>query len=146
MPHITDVVVFTPAIVQGSPGTHDYDVKVSATVAFSSKEQELGLSYNLIIALYEIDETMDVYSAFHNGNEVFLQRASRGDKDDFLGFSPNFSAQAIEGDKTIEHVFSVRASFEADQHMELKALVSCVPETATAMKWSSTNRVQVING
>jgi len=89
---------------------------------------------------------MDVYSAFPNNHELFLQRASRGDKDDFLGFSDSKSIIAESANASISHQFTVRASFEADLRMELKALVVCVPETATAMKWSSTERVQVIAG
>ncbi len=104
------------------------------------------MSYKTTIALYEIDDTMDVYTAFPNGHELFLKRAARGEKDDFLGFSNVKILQSQQGEATVEHPFSVRATFEPDQEMELKALVVCVPDTATAMKWSPTRKVRVVNG
>ena len=146
MPHIKTVNISSDSTIQGSPGPHNFNVEVLAKISFSEVEKKIGLNYNVTIALYEIDDAMDVYSVFPNNHQLFLQRASRGDKDDFLGFSDTKSVNAQSGAETIRHKFSVRASFEADQKMELKALVICVPETATAMKWSSTKQVQVVHG
>ncbi len=58
---------------------------------------------------------MDVYSVFPNGHQLFLQRASKGNQDDFLGFSNTKSLSAQSGEIAIEHRFSVRATFEPDQ-------------------------------
>ena len=146
MPHIKNVTISGPSTAQGSGGTNDFPAHVSATVKFSALEQSLGLSYQVKFALYEVDDTMDVYSAFPNNHDLFLQRASRGDKDDFVGMSRAQTIKADAAEKTIDHSFNIRVSFEADQQMELKALAVCVPETATAMKWSSTKRVGVVAG
>ncbi len=141
MPVISDVSIDSSAVVADN---ENFNVTVKAKVSFSANERNLELKCNARIALYEIDETMDVYSVFPNGGQIFLQRASRGDRDDFLGFSRNFTLNAQDGDTTIEHRFSVRSIIEPDTKMELKALVICVPETATAMKWSGTKSVQVV--
>lgn len=146
MPHITKVNISSQPIAVGSPQPNRFPVRVSATIEFSDLEQRLGLSYQTRFVLYEIDETMDVYTVFPNSHELFLQRASRGDKDDFIGFSENESIKADAASKTIEHKFDVRTSIEPDLKMELKALAICIPETATAMKWSETRNVEIING
>lgn len=140
MPHIKEVTVRTPALVAED---RNFDVDVEASIEFTRLERELGLSYNARIALYEIDGQMDVYSVQPNRQGLFLQRAARGDKDDFLGFSPSFRLTASDSEETISHRFNVRASGESDRRLEIKALAVCVPETATAMKWSSEERVNL---
>jgi hypothetical protein len=120
-----------------------FKVKVIANIEFSETEIRLGLSYSARVVLYEIDETMDVYSIFPNNHRLYLQRASRGDRDDFIGFSNPETVKAQQGGITISHLLPVRASNEPDRTMELKALVVCVPETATAMRWSSTKKVRI---
>ncbi len=120
------------------------DVTVSATIMFSEVEKNIGLNYHVTIALYEIDDTMDVYSVFPNNNQLFLQRASRGNRDDFLGFSRPKPISAQTGEAEITHEFSVRGQIEPDRVMELKALVVCVPDTATAMKWSATEKINSV--
>ncbi len=146
MPHIKNVIIESDNSVLGSPGSSNFDVVVRAEIGFSEVEQNLAINYNTRIALYEIDDTMDVYSVFPNGAGTLIQRASRGDKDDFLGFSSNKAISAQAGNVTIEHQFSVRATLEPDRRMKLKALVVCTPDTATAMKWSGTKFVEVIVG
>ena len=141
MPHITEVNIDSSQIVGKG---HNFDVTVTAKIKFSEVERNIGLNYNATIALYEIDETMDVYSGFPNNHQLFLQRATRGGKDGFLGFSTTQKLSAQTGIVEIKHRFSVAAIYEADGKMELKALVVCVPETATAMQWSSTKEVQVV--
>jgi len=146
MPFIKKVDIASQPIVQGNPGIQNFDVTVTAVIKFSEVERNIGLSYNARIALYEIDEKMDVFSVFPNNHQLFLQHASRGDSDDFIGFSNLKAISARSNEATIKHIFSVRASSESDGKMELKALVVCVPDTATAMKWSPMKKVQVITG
>lgn len=146
MPYITKVNLSSQSSAQGSAEAHNFDVTVFATIKFSATERNIGLNYNVKIALYEIDERMDVYSVFPNNRYLFVQHAGRGVEDDFLGISEPISISAQSNGGTVEYRFSVRPSFEADHKMELKALVVCIPETATAMKWSSTKKVEIITG
>ncbi len=143
MPHIKEIAVHTP---QDTIAHSNFDVGVKADIEFTRLERELGLSYKARIALYEIDGQMDVYSVQPNWQQLFLQRAARGNKDDFLGFSPAFDLTASDSEKTISHTFDVRSSLEPDSRMEIRALVVCVPETAVAMKWSGETRVSVVIG
>ena len=140
MPHITEVNIDSSQVVITG---NDFVVTVIAKIKFSEVERNIGLNYNTTIALYQIDETMDVYSVFPNNHQLFLQRATRGGKDGFLGFSTTQKLSAQTGIVEIKHLFSVTAIREPDKKMELKALVVCVPETATAMQWSSIKEVQV---
>ena len=152
MPFIQEVDIVSGDSNVGSSGSDliidervtNFKVKVIAKIEFSETEIRLGLSYSTRVALYEIDGTMDVYSAFPNNHKLFLQRASRGDRDDFIGFSNAETVNAQPGGVTIIHVLSVRSSIERDRTLELKALVICVPETATAMQWSSTKKVNKV--
>ncbi|OZT72520.1 hypothetical protein [Vreelandella boliviensis] len=141
MPYIKSVDISTPSAV--TYNTY-FNVGVSAVIEFSDLERQLGLSYKTSIALYEIDDRMDVYSIQPNWQRIFLQRAARGDKDDFLGFSPPIDMKADSAEDTITHNFNVRAQVESDWQMEIRALVVCVPETSAAMQWSSQKKIQSV--
>lgn len=146
MPHIAVINIQSNDIVQGSPGRHEVGVYVTAKINFSDVEKRIGLNYHATIALYEVEGTMDVYTAFPNNHQLFLQRADRGGKDGFIGFSNTKKLSARTGTAEIKHTFTTIAAHRNDGYMDFKALVICVPETATAMQWSSTKKVQVIAG
>ncbi|MBY5940312.1 hypothetical protein KUW00_05360 [Halomonas sp. DP5N14-9] len=141
MPYIKSVVISSPTAAIHNT---DFNIDVTAIIEFSALERQLGLSYKTTIALYEVDDTMDVYSVQPNWQRVFLQRAARGDKDDFLGFSPAIDMKADRAEDKITHKFNVRAQMESDWTMEIRALVVCVPETSAAMQWSSQKSIRSV--
>ena len=111
---------------------------VVSKIEFSDVEVNLGLNYSTRAVVYEIDDSTDVYSVFPNKADIFVQRASRGNQDDFVTFSSPKTIQAQSGELTLVHRVTVRniQKLDADPIPELQALVVCVPDTATAMKWS----------
>jgi len=145
MPTIKEIQIDAPDRVAVHPGD-PIDVTVRATIDFSEVERNLNLNYAVRIALYEIDGQMDVYSVFpNNDQQILIQRAARGDKDDFLGFSRRIDITAQNSQSTIEHTFQARSQFETDGMMDIRALVVCTPDTATAMQWSGQKQIEVLN-
>jgi len=144
MPHIREVVVRAPqgGLQRGAPSL----VVVTARIKFTPLEQELGISYKTRIVLFEIDNKTDVIPVYPNWQGLEFFQGERGGRDQHLGFSPAFdmTASASNPEESIEHSFSPSLPGESDGRYELRALVVCVPNTGTAMKWSKTESVPIL--
>lgn len=136
MPQVTEVIVNAPGTVIGQNSI----VSVNATIRFTSKERQLALDHVVRIALYELDDQMDVYAIQPNWSQLFVQRAARGDKDDFNRFSDVIRVTADEAEKSVSFTFNLGTAQtpERDRMLEYKAMVICIPEIATAIAWSAT--------
>ena len=141
MPHITEVTVSAP---RGAQHRDAFAVHVTAQVNFSEVERQIGLTYKARILLFEANQRIDYLSVYPNWTDLVFHQNPRGDKDDFLGFSRQINLEARGTSAPISHTFdSVRGTLEPEGHMKFRALVVCVPSTATAMQWSGETRVIV---
>lgn len=142
MPRIEDLTITSP---QATQIRATFAATVSAEVHFSEVEKQIGLTYQARILLFEANGQTDLLSLFPNGHGLHFQQMARDSKDDFLGFSPAFGLQAQADTASISHTFdAIRSKLEPDGQMDLRALVVCVPSTATAMKWSAVKHVPVL--
>lgn len=141
MPVIDEVTV-------GSGGSviisEQADVAVGVELKFSQAELELGLHYFLYIALFEIDETIDVHTSFLNGGSWYYQRSPRGGRDDYAGARAiRFKPQGVSHTESASIGFAPIIGGERESTLELRALVQCVPETGPVQAWSATEGLHV---
>ncbi len=143
--------------VSGTPA----EAWIEATVTFSQKEQELGLTYMLWITLYDKDLGRDEEWLYPNFPYMPSSQWAQSDKDDFIMHLPGkwlkptqseivvtLSAPlAKQSTNSIDAIPQVhRAVYnDADNNasLELYARAIVVPETSYAVKYSSVETAHI---
>lgn len=149
MPQITNIEIDThmvtyrgeplwpePVLIDGEPVDSVYKLTITADIRFEPIEIGMAMKYVVKIALYEQDDGLDIPAVHLNWDSMHIQRASVGDRDDFMGIPYAEYITADEKRKRIERTVFVLPREEADRRFEFRALVACNPVLGPALRWS----------